>query len=140
MCLVSFHSEQTDYSISNENQISDWLVSVCKTEGKTLAEISIILCSDDYLLEVNRKHLNHDYYTDVITFDYSESPHVSGDIFISIDRVQENAGSFGVEMVDELHRIIVHGTLHLLGYTDKTSSSKEEMTSKEDFYLSLRSF
>jgi rRNA maturation RNase YbeY len=140
MCLVSFHSEQTDYSISNENQISDWLVSVCKKEGKTLAEISIILCSDDYLLEVNRKHLNHDYYTDVITFDYSESPHVSGDIFISIDRVQENAGSFGVEMVDELHRIIVHGTLHLLGYTDKTSSSKEEMTSKEDFYLSLRSF
>ena len=140
MCLVSFHSEQTDYSISNENQISDWLVSVCKTEGKTLAEISIILCSDDYLLEVNRKHLNHDYYTDVITFDYSESPHVSGDIFISIDRVRENAGSFGVEMVDELHRIIVHGTLHLLGYTDKTSSSKEEMTSKEDFYLSLRSF
>jgi len=140
MCLVSFHSEQTDYSISNENQISDWLVSVCKKEGKTLAEISIILCSDDYLLEVNRKHLNHDYYTDVITFDYSESPHVSGDIFISIDRVQENAGSFGVEMVDELHRIIVHGILHLLGYTDKTSSSKEEMTSKEDFYLSLRSF
>ena len=140
MCLVSFHSEQTDYSISNENQISDWLVSVCKTEGKTLAEISIILCSDDYLLEVNRKHLNHDYYTDVITFDYSESPHVSGDIFISIDRVRENVGSFGVEMVDELHRIIVHGTLHLLGYTDKTSSSKEEMTSKEDFYLSLRSF
>lgn len=140
MCLVSFHSEQTDYSISNENQISDWLVSVCKKEGKTLAEISIILCSDDYLLEVNRKHLNHDYYTDVITFDYSESPHVSGDIFISVDRVQENAGSFGVEMVDELHRIIVHGTLHLLGYTDKTSSSKEEMTSKEDFYLSLRSF
>jgi rRNA maturation RNase YbeY len=140
MCLVSFHSEQTDYSISNENQISDWLVSVCKKEGKTLAEISIILCSDDYLLEVNRKHLNHDYYTDVITFDYSESPHVSGDIIISIDRVQENADSFGVEMVDELHRIIVHGTLHLLGYTDKTSSSKEEMTSKEDFYLSLRSF
>ena len=140
MCLVSFHSEQTDYSISNENHISDWLVSVCKKEGKTLAEISIILCSDDYLLEVNRKHLNHDYYTDVITFDYSESPHVSGDIFISIDRVQENAGSFGVEMVDELHRIIVHGILHLLGYTDKTSSSKEEMTSKEDFYLSLRSF
>ena len=140
MCLVSFHSEQTDYSISNENQISDWLVSVCKKEGKTLAEISIILCSDDYLLEVNRKHLNHDYYTDVITFDYSESPHVSGDIFISIDRVRENAGSFGVEMVDELHRIIVHGTLHLLGYTDKTGSSKEEMTSKEDFYLSLRSF
>lgn len=140
MCLVSFHSEQTDYSISNENQISDWLVSVCKKEGKTLAEISIILCSDDYLLEVNRKHLNHDYYTDVITFDYSESPHVSGDIFISVDRVQENAGSFGAEMVDELHRIIVHGTLHLLGYTDKTNSSKEEMTSKEDFYLSLRSF
>ena len=140
MSLVSFHSEQTDYSISNETIISDWLVSVCKNEGKTLNEISIILCSDDYLLEVNRKHLNHDYYTDVITFDYTEGSRVSGDIFISIDRVEENAQSFGIEMVDELHRIIVHGTLHLLGYTDKTISAKEEMTSKEDFYLSLRSF
>jgi len=140
MSLVSFYSEQTNFSVSNESQITDWLISVCQKEGKTLSEVSIILCSDDYLLEVNRKHLNHDYYTDVITFDYSEETAISGDVFISVDRVQENAQSVGADMVDELHRIIVHGTLHLLGYTDKTISAKEEMTSKEDFYLSLRAF
>ena len=140
MSVVSFHSEQTDYSVSNESQITDWLVSVCHKEGKSLSEISIIFCSDDYLLEVNQKHLNHDYYTDVITFDYSIENTISGDLFISVDRVEENAQTVGVNMVDELHRIIVHGTLHLLGYTDKTTSAKKEMTSKEDFYLSLRPF
>ena len=140
MTTVSFHSEQTDYSVSNESQIADWLISVCQKEGKSLSEISIILCSDDYLLEVNRQYLNHNYYTDVITFDYSEETAISGDIFISIDRVKENAQSFATKMVDELHRIIVHGILHLLGYTDKTIGAKEEMTSKEDFYLSLRAF
>jgi rRNA maturation RNase YbeY len=140
MPSVSFHSEQTDFSLSNESQISDWLTKVCQDEGKTLSEVSIIFCSDDYLLDVNQKHLEHDYYTDVITFDYSEGPDVSGDIFISIDRVEENANSFGVQTNEELHRIMVHGTLHLLGYTDKTASAKEQMTAKEDFYLSLRAF
>lgn len=140
MSFVSFHSEQTDYSVSNESQITDWLVSVCQKEGKSLSEISIIFCSDDYLVEVNRQHLNHDYYTDVITFDYSEGTNVSGDIFISTDRVTENAEVFGVPMIDELHRIIVHGTLHLIGYGDKDEDAKKEMTSKEDIYLSLRTF
>lgn len=140
MPAVSFHSEQTDFSLSNESQIADWLTSVCQEEGKTLAEISVIFCSDDYLLDVNRKHLDHDYYTDVITFDYSEGNDVSGDIFISIDRVAENAESFEVHKLDEAYRIIVHGMLHLLGYTDKDINAKEQMTAKEDFYLSLRSF
>ncbi len=140
MSDVSFHSEQTDFSISNESQIASWLFDVCLKEGKTLHEISIIFCSDDYLLEVNKNHLNHDYYTDVITFDYSEGRDVSGDIFISIDRVKENAQSFNDSTIDELHRIIAHGTLHLLGYTDKETPAKEQMTSKEDFYLSLRAF
>lgn len=140
MTAVSFHSEQTDYVVSNETQIANWLKSVCQQEGKTLQEISIIFCSDDYLLKVNKKHLNHDYYTDVITFDYSEEKDIAGDIFISIDRVNENAQSFGSNVSDELHRIIVHGTLHLLGYTDQTASDKEQMTGKEDFYLSLRAF
>ena len=137
---VSFHSEQTDFSISNESQIADWLDSVCKNEGQSLTALSIIFCSDDYLLEVNRKHLNHDYYTDVITFDYTEQNDVAGDIFISVDRVEDNAKSLGISFLDELHRIIVHGTLHLLGYSDKTADAKQEMTEKEDFYLSSRSF
>jgi len=140
MTIVSFHSEQTDFSVSNESLIADWLIDVCLKEGKTLTEVSVIFCSDDYLLEVNRNHLEHDYYTDVITFDYSEELDVAGDIFISVDRVTENALSLGVAMTEELHRIIVHGTLHLLGYTDKKTEAKEQMTAKEDFYLSLRSF
>ena len=140
MSDVSFHSEQTNFSLSNESQIADWLTKVCQKEGSMLGEVSIIFCSDDYLLEVNKKHLNHDYYTDVITFDYSEGNDVSGDIFISIDRVSENAKNFVVPMLDEAHRIMVHGTLHLIGYKDKEIQEKEEMTAKEDFYLSLRSF
>lgn len=140
MSTVSFHSEQTDFSLSNESFITDWLINVCRSEGRTLTEISIIFCSDDYLLEINKQHLDHDYYTDVITFDYSEDDAISGDIFISIDRVIENSKTFGVLQLDELHRIIVHGTLHLIGYTDKEGHAKEEMTTKEDFYLSLRSF
>lgn len=140
MSNVSFHSEQTNFSLSNESEIADWLTNVCQKEGKTLTEVSVIFCSDNYLLDVNQKHLNHDYYTDVITFDYSEGNDVSGDIFISIDRVVDNAKSFGVQMLDEAHRIIVHGTLHLIGYTDKEVSAKEQMTAKENFYLSLRAF
>ena len=140
MSVVSFHSEQTNFFLSNESQIADWLTKVCQKEGRTLGEVSIIFCSDDYLLEVNKKHLNHDYYTDVITFDYTEEKLVSGDIFISVDRVSENAKNFVVPMLDEAHRIMVHGTLHLIGYKDKEIQAKEEMTAKEDFYLSLRAF
>ncbi len=140
MAEVSFHSEQTDFSVSNEPQIKGWLEEVCRKEGKTLDEVTIIFCSDNYLLEVNRTHLNHDYYTDIITFDYSESSLISGDLFISIDRVAENAKELNIPMLDELHRIIVHGTLHLLGYTDKETEAKQQMTAKEDYYLSLRTF
>ena len=140
MSVVSFHSEQTNFFLSNESQIADWLTKVCQKEGSTLGEVSIIFCSDEYLLEVNKKHLNHDYYTDVITFDYSEGNDVSGDIFISIDRISENAKNLVVPMLDEAHRIMVHGTLHLIGYKDKEIQAKEEMTAKEDFYLSLRAF
>ena len=89
---------------------------------------------------MNRQYLNHDYYTDVITFDYCTEDHVSGDIFISIDRVVDNAQNMGVSSNDELHRVMVHGLLHLLGYQDKEPSDKEQMTAKEDFYLSLRPF
>jgi rRNA maturation RNase YbeY len=140
MSSVSFHSEQTDFSVSNESQIADWLNSVCQKEGKSLSEISIILCSDEYLLDVNQKHLDHDCYTDVITFDYTENSAVSGDIFISIDRVEDNARSLGISVLDELHRIMIHGLLHLLGYSDKTKGARQDMTAKEDFYLSLRPF
>jgi len=137
---ISFHSEQINFTISDESAVAYWLRDVCVSEGKNLAEVSYIFCSDDCLLEMNRKYLNHDYYTDVITFDYCEADAVSGDVFISIDRVEENALTVGVSKQDELHRVIVHGLLHLLGYLDKEAPDKQQMTAKEDFYLSLRSF
>ena len=137
---ISFHSEQINFSISVENAVANWLRDVCISEGKNLAEVSYIFCSDDYLLEMNRQYLNHDYYTDVITFDYCEADDVSGDVFISIDRVSENAQSVGVSESEELHRVMVHGLLHLFGYHDKEAADKQQMTAKEDFYLSLRSF
>jgi probable rRNA maturation factor len=114
---------------------SKWIKDAISTEGKKLGDIAIIFCSDVYLLEVNRKFLSHDYYTDIITFDYAEHDLISGDIFISVDRVKENAVVFRTNFSVELNRIIIHGVLHLLGYKDKMKKDKLLMTQKEDFYL-----
>lgn len=140
MSSVSFHSEQTEFSLQNQTLVEAWLIQTCEQENKKLRELTFIFCSDDYLLQVNQDFLQHDYYTDVITFDYCEESNVSGDVFISIDRVSENAKFVGVSFTEELHRVMIHGTLHLLGYKDKTVAEKTEMTSKEDYYLSLRTF
>jgi len=102
--------------------------------------LNFIFCSDNYLLKINVEHLNHDTYTDIITFDYSKEDRISGDIFISIDRVEENAKSHKTSFENELHRVIIHGVLHLLGYGDKEPGQKAEMRQKEDFCLSLRDF
>lgn len=115
-----------------------WFTKVCDFEHKLLGDLSLIFCSDDYLLEINRTHLNHDYYTDIITFDYSDGGVVSGDLFISVDRVKENAASFSVSFLDELHRVCVHGLLHLCGYGDKSPEDEIRMRSKEDEMLLLR--
>jgi rRNA maturation RNase YbeY len=100
-------------------------------------EITIIFCSDDYLLSVNRTYLNHDYYTDIVTFDYSENTVVSGDLFISIDRVKENANTYSISFDNELKRVVYHGILHLCGYKDKTELEEKEMREKENYYLNL---
>ena len=117
--------------------LSNWLKQVVIQEKKIFGEIVCIFCDDKYLLEKNIKYLNHDYLTDVITFDYCEDRTVSGDILISVERVRENGKSYNVSFFTEIKRVIVHGLLHLLGYDDKTNSSKQEMTEKEDFYLNL---
>lgn len=114
---------------------SNWIKSVITEEGNTMGEISFIFCSDNYLLEVNKEYLNHDYFTDIITFDYVEGKQVSGDIFISTDRVKANASEFKTTFVNEIHRILIHGILHLLGYKDKIKKDKVLMTEKEDYYL-----
>ena len=105
--------------------------------GKIVGEIAYIFCSDEYIIDVNRKFLNHDYYTDVITFDYSEGKKIAGDIFISLDTVRTNAEAFNQDYYNELERIIIHGILHLCGFKDKEPNDKEEMTREEDEAIKL---
>ena len=140
MSSVSFASEQTDFIGSNQENLTNWFIEVCKSESKTLGDLAFIFCSDDYLLGMNKQFLSHDYYTDVLTFHYTDTETTSGDVFISIDRVRENAETASQTIDNELHRVMVHGLLHLLGYADKSPTEKTLMTSKEDFYLSLRAF
>lgn len=104
-------------------------------EAYTPGDISVILCSDEYLLEMNKEYLDHDYYTDIITFDYVEGEVISGDLFISVDRIKDNAQEQGVEEIAELYRVILHGVLHLVGYKDKSREEQKEMRAKEDLYL-----
>jgi rRNA maturation RNase YbeY len=111
------------------------LTSLVKEEGKLLGDVYVIFVSDDYLLEINQSYLNHDYYTDIITFDYCEQNVISGDLFISVDRVRENADVFNVDFGTELHRVIIHGVLHLCGYKDKTEDDEEVMRKMENKYL-----
>lgn len=113
-----------------------WLSDVCKKHKRNLGEINLIFCSDEYLLEINKEHLNHDYYTDIITFDYYEE-NISGDLFVSIERVRENAEVIKTNFTDELNRVVVHGVLHLLGFGDKSPVEEIRMRELEDEALTL---
>lgn len=136
MPAISFYSEDTKYVLKSKTIIREWIKATIIAEGYGLSELNFILCSDEYLLRINQDFLQHDDFTDVITFDHSEElKMIAGDIFISIDRIKENAVKFGSTTASELCRVMVHGTLHLLGYKDKTKAAKKMMTSKEDFYL-----
>lgn len=137
--MLSFHSEQIDFTLSTQKKIIDWISQAVSNEQKELGEICYIFCSDDYLLKLNKEHLNHDYFTDVITFNYCEGNKISADVFISIDRVRDNAIKYEVSFDEELARVLIHGVLHLVGYNDKNTEEQEQMTAREDFYLSLLS-
>lgn len=136
---INYCSEDVSVPKIKKRKISGWIKETIISEGKIPGEISFIFCSDNFLLEVNKQYLNHDYFTDIITFDYVENDVISGDIFISCDRVKENAKEFNVEFLNELSRIIIHGVLHLCGYKDKSKKDKFLMTQKEDFYLNVLS-
>lgn len=139
MPKINFFIEDTNYTLKGKTAIRKWIEAAIVAEGYTLAELNFIFSSDEYLLRINQDFLQHDYYTDVITFDNSETPKtILGDVFISIDRVKDNAKQNGATILDELCRIMIHGSLHLLGYKDKTKKAKTEMTTKEDFYLGKR--
>jgi probable rRNA maturation factor len=139
MASIQFFAEQVVFKLKHPRKTSNWIKSTITKEKKKVGSINFIFCSDAYLLEINQQYLNHNTLTDIVTFDNSEDDSIiEGDIFISIDRVSENALKFERPTDEELHRVIIHGILHLIGYSDKSTLQKTEMRKKEDAYLSLR--
>jgi len=135
-----YYNYETNFKLKNEEETSNWITATIQKENHKLEEISYIFCDDEYLLEKNIKYLKHNTLTDIISFDYSVGKIISGDIFISIERVKENAKKYQVDFIYELYRVIIHGILHYCGYNDKDSDDKNIMRSKEDYYLSLQKF
>jgi rRNA maturation RNase YbeY len=133
--MISFEFIDVEVPELSSELFSFWLNEVAPNEGKITGEITLIFCSDEHLLEMNRQYLNHDYYTDIITFDYSEEGEISGDLFVSIDRVYDNAVLNSVSRDNELKRVCVHGVLHLCGFGDKSEEDAMVMRAKEDYYL-----
>lgn len=134
--MISFNYE-LDFEITEEQTYSDWISNIISSENKTEGEINYIFCDDDYLLEINQQYLNHDTLTDIISFDYSLGNEIHGDIYISIERVKDNAVDFNVSFEEELKRVLAHGVLHYCGYKDKTESDEQLMRSKEDEKIKL---
>ena len=140
MGRVRFFSEVTGFNLKGQRKTAEWIKKVLLTEGKALSSVNVIFCSDAYLAKINKQYLKHDTFTDIITFDLSSAQDaIEGEIYISIDRVKENALAFGSDFDTELSRVIIHGVLHLSGYNDKTIREKSAMRKKEDASLSLRS-
>jgi len=137
--MIRYFSEDIAFDFKNKLLTNSWLRTVAGSELKRIGDINIIFCSDNYILDVNLKYLKHDYFTDIITFDYCQDNVLSGDLFISIDSVRENALYYKTDFSNELNRVIVHGILHLIGYDDHSDEDIKIMRSKEDYYLQLRS-
>lgn len=134
---IRFSSQNEGFELPEASNVKKWIAEVVNRRGKSVGNISYLFCDDEYMLGVNRQYLDHDTYTDIITFDYVVADLISGDIFISVDRVVENAQQFGVEFERELHRVIIHGVLHLLGQGDKTDDDAREMRRQEEEALAL---
>ena len=139
MPSLHFFEEGVSFRLPHPRKTSNWIKQSIATERKKLAEVNFIFCSDEYLRKINIQYLRHKTYTDIITFDTSETlGMIQGDIFISVNRVQENSHKFHCSFDDEIHRVMIHGVLHLLGYSDKSPMRKTVMRKKEEAYLSLR--
>lgn len=138
MAGISYFSQKPRFKLTDPKKSTAWIKKAIKKEGATLLSLNYIFCTDEYLREINIEFLNHKTLTDIITFNYNPSDgEIEGEIYISIDRVRENAETFGTGFKPELNRVMIHGVLHLLGYNDKTKSEKKAMREKEDSYLSL---
>jgi len=134
--MIEFNSIE-DFDLAHKAKIGAWLLSVVEAENKAIGEVNYIFCNDEYLHKLNVEYLDHDTLTDVISFDYTSGDVISGDVYISIERVEDNAADFNVSFQTELSRVMVHGMLHYCGYTDKTDSDAKQMRGKEDLYLAL---
>lgn len=134
---INFQAENIDFEIPFPGETIQWIKRIISLENCRLSFLNYIFCSDSYLHQINLEYLNHDTLTDIITFPYAAPPEIAGDIFISIDRIRENADHLQVNFTDELHRVMIHGILHLCGYGDKTPAQKKEMTAKEEEALRL---
>ncbi len=135
--MIQFFFENTE-KITIESTLAAWLEDIILTEGKKPGDINYIFCDDEYLLQVNKEYLHHDYYTDIITFDYVKGKTISGDIFVSLPRIFDNAETLSKDFDSEFFRVLAHGILHLCGYKDKTDEEISEMRNKEDYYLNKR--
>ena len=134
--MISFNYEM-EFELQNEAQYTDWISRVIASENKKEGDINYIFCDDDFILDINQQYLEHDYYTDIISFDYSVGNELHGDIFVSVDRVRENAEDFNVSFDDELRRVIIHGVLHYCGYKDKSEEDERMMRVKEDEKMAM---
>lgn len=134
---IRFSSQIESFELSEAEKVKKWISEVVLRRGKKVGNISYLFCDDEYMIGVNRQYLDHDTYTDIITFDYVAADLISGDIFVCIDRVGENAAKFGVAFEEELHRVVIHGVLHLLGQGDKSDSEAAEMRRQEEESLAL---
>jgi len=138
---IFFFTEEITFNLKNKPALRIWIAVSAGKEGVSIDELNYIFCSDEYLLNLNQKYLKHDEYTDIITFDHSfDKKKINGEVFISIARIKENAKIFKTTFQNELHRVMIHGVLHLCGYNDKTKAAQSKMRSKEDYYLNLLSF
>jgi rRNA maturation RNase YbeY len=135
---IYFFLEEVSYNLKDKKKIREWIIKSAENEDYTIGSLNFIFTNDNVLLQLNKEYLRHSTLTDIITFDLSEKEReLSGDIFISIDRAKENSREFNDSLSDEVHRLIIHGVLHLMGYKDKTPEEKQVMREKEEFYLSL---
>jgi rRNA maturation RNase YbeY len=132
---LSFFFEDIEFLKLSTGNLQKLVRALIQNEEKKFGDISVIFCSDEYLLKINEQYLGHNYYTDIVTFDYVKNSVISGDLFISVDRVAENAEKYGNPFIEELHRVVIHGVLHLVGYKDKTIEEQSLMREKENFYL-----
>jgi probable rRNA maturation factor len=135
---IQFFYEKSDFKLQEESKLRLWAEDSATAESRSISLLNYIFCDDNYLLDINKQYLEHDYFTDIITFDYSENlDELTGDIFISVDRALDNANTYGEPIDQEIKRLMIHGLLHLIGYKDKEPQDKEIMTAKENLYLKL---